>query len=172
MMHNSCLYSKILHYFDKFHRQIAEKKAKKIAIAILQSRMLNFATAIVLRSFDQMAIADHSWLGHSVHHQASLCTFFVQVREKVEPQLFDFRDIFIWIWRNVDFQVFCKDSSEVIYPLYFKRASMNQRRIDYLSINGHSERFGSNFLPFECLEVKISKCSRDLKFNHNLALWL
>ena len=35
---------------------IAAKIAKKIAF--LRSRLLNFAIAIILRSFDQMAIAD------------------------------------------------------------------------------------------------------------------
>ena len=34
------------------------KKAKKIGIAFLRSRSLNFAIAIVLRSIDEMAIAD------------------------------------------------------------------------------------------------------------------
>ena len=38
------------------------KKAKKIETAFLRLRLLNFAIAIVLRSFDQMEIADHSCL--------------------------------------------------------------------------------------------------------------
>ena len=56
-----CLSLTILAYiakFYKFYREIAEKKAKKIAIAFLRSRLFNFAIAIVQQSFDQMEIAD------------------------------------------------------------------------------------------------------------------
>ena len=43
MIHNYSLYSKILNKFDKFHRQIAEKKAKKIAIDEFRDRPAIFS---------------------------------------------------------------------------------------------------------------------------------
>ena len=52
MIHNSSLYSKILHSFEKFHWQIEKKNA----------------IAIVLRSFDQMAIADRDLDRRSLMH--------------------------------------------------------------------------------------------------------